>query len=400
MRLFLLKHLLPAIIVIVCLAGEGKGAEQPVVWNKPHLDKVRCALPRNRVYRQALSALTLQCDSLLGQVNPCVTLKSVVPASGDKHDYISLARYNWPNPETADGFPYVHRDGETNPEVDIYDRNRMTEFADGVSALTVAYYLTDDARYGEKARDMVYAWFLDEATYMNPNLDYSQMIPGKNGGKGRHSGIIDMYLMTNVIDAVLLLEAKGLIPDTDMRRLRTWFSELVDWMLTAPNALKIAGYKNNLGVAYDAQLIRYALFAGRKDLARRTLEEFPKKRLAVQIRDDGSMPRELRRTKALSYSIYNIIHLLDVCDMARSMDMNVYDAENRAVERALRFLIPYLEDPDSFPYQQINERQLALDDIARQSLRAGIHSGKKDFRRLYKRFGARPENPVFTLLYR
>lgn len=77
-------------------------------------------------------------------------MKRAVPASGDRHDYMSLSRYYWPDPGSADGFPYVRRDGETNPDVDLYDRNRITELADNVCALTVGFYLTDDLRYGAR----------------------------------------------------------------------------------------------------------------------------------------------------------------------------------------------------------------------------------------------------------
>src|SRR5262249_30092855 len=39
--------------------------------------------------------------------NLTVVDKTLTPPSGDKHDYMSLARYWWPNPQTADGLPYV-----------------------------------------------------------------------------------------------------------------------------------------------------------------------------------------------------------------------------------------------------------------------------------------------------
>src|SRR5258705_13998027 len=47
-----------------------------------------------------------------------VTEKSITPPSGDKHDYMSIAPYWRPNPNTANGLPYVRRDGEVNPERD------------------------------------------------------------------------------------------------------------------------------------------------------------------------------------------------------------------------------------------------------------------------------------------
>jgi hypothetical protein len=42
------------------------------------------------------------------------------PPSGDKHDYMSLAPYFWPDPNKPGGLPYIRRDGETNPEVKEY----------------------------------------------------------------------------------------------------------------------------------------------------------------------------------------------------------------------------------------------------------------------------------------
>lgn len=38
------------------------------------------------------------------------------PPSGVRHDYMSIGPYWWPNPASADGLPYVRRDGEVNPE--------------------------------------------------------------------------------------------------------------------------------------------------------------------------------------------------------------------------------------------------------------------------------------------
>ena len=69
---------------------------------------------------------------------------------------------------------------------------------------------------------------------------------------------------------------------------------------------------------------------------------------------------------------------------------------NRLCRRALSDL---RRRCDSFPYEQINERRLALDDIARQLLRADAYAGNKEFRRLYDRYGAEPEDPIFILFH-
>ena len=46
--------------------------------------------------------------------------KKNIPPSGDKHDYMSLAPYHWPDPDKPGGLPYIRKDGQTNPEVKEY----------------------------------------------------------------------------------------------------------------------------------------------------------------------------------------------------------------------------------------------------------------------------------------
>jgi hypothetical protein len=54
-------------------------------------------------------------DQLLSQANSFLSLrptslfdKGEIPASGDKHDFLSLAPYRWPDPDKPDGLPYVN----------------------------------------------------------------------------------------------------------------------------------------------------------------------------------------------------------------------------------------------------------------------------------------------------
>ena len=42
--------------------------------------------------------------------------KKQVPPSGDKHDYMSIGSYWWPDPSKPNGLPYIRKDGERNPE--------------------------------------------------------------------------------------------------------------------------------------------------------------------------------------------------------------------------------------------------------------------------------------------
>jgi len=48
---------------------------------------------------------------------PAITGQIATNSAGGCHDFFSQADYEWPNPNTANGLPYVNRDGESNPHV-------------------------------------------------------------------------------------------------------------------------------------------------------------------------------------------------------------------------------------------------------------------------------------------
>ncbi|MEI6598682.1 MAG: alginate lyase family protein, partial [bacterium] len=67
--------------------------------------------------------LTKEADKVLDDKPLTVTEKKLLAPSGDKHDYVSLSPYRWPNPATADGLPYILKDGEVNPESRDFDNS-------------------------------------------------------------------------------------------------------------------------------------------------------------------------------------------------------------------------------------------------------------------------------------
>ena len=56
-------------------------------------------------------------------------------------------------------------------------------------ALAAAYKITGERKYADHAAAHLRAWFIDEATRMNPNLQYAQAIQGRFTGRG--TGIIE-----------------------------------------------------------------------------------------------------------------------------------------------------------------------------------------------------------------
>ena len=167
----------------------------------------------------ALNKLKRDADRAHGSKMVSVTQKDLTPPSGDKHDYMSIAPYWWPYPNTPNGLPYVRRDGEINPERDqVSDRKRMENVVQATKTLGLAYFFSNREDYAERSSKLLRVWFMDDATKMNPHLRYAQSIPGRNQGRG--AGVIETHNMAELIDAVGL--QSGSIFQRRVHRRESW----------------------------------------------------------------------------------------------------------------------------------------------------------------------------------
>src|SRR5215213_2458123 len=113
----------------------------------------------------AYKQLLKDADKALTEGPFSVMEKKNNPPSGDKHDYMSLAPYFWPDPSKPNGLPYIRKDGQTNPEVkDYLDKEYMPRLCELVQTLALAYYFSGDERYANHAATLLKKWFLDPAT--------------------------------------------------------------------------------------------------------------------------------------------------------------------------------------------------------------------------------------------
>ncbi|MFI3324331.1 MAG: alginate lyase family protein [Rikenellaceae bacterium] len=394
------------ILAIAALAMATSCAQEPMarnatpaIWNIENIDlKVeRIASGEQIDFYESLKA---EADSLLTvEQNPSVMLKVAAPVSGDMHDYMSLSRYWWPNPDTADGLPYVRHDGVSNPELRSYDRSRLSEFSSSINTLSLVYYISGEQKYADKAISRLRTWFVDPQTRMNPNLSYAQIRKGHNGDKGVKSGVLDGLSFVSMLDAVSLMERRGALPRDLQEGIQMWFAEFSEWMLTSENGIAEGNGDNNHAVAYDMQVIRYAMYGGRDDIALGVINAFPERRLMTQIEEDGRMPAELARATAYFYTRYNIEHMIDICDMAQQLGIELYPAADRAIERAIEWMLPRSVDQSTFPYQQIHGWDKARENFARLLYRASEYSNEQRYKAYYNEHRAEQESPLFEFLY-
>lgn len=313
------------------------------------LDRVGLSMTKQRardgdeLLKPATAKLIGEADRALMSAPLSVTRKDIAPPSGDKHDYVSLAPYWWPDPNAPNGLPYVRRDGKINPERDsIPDRQNLENIVASVKTLALAYYLTAKEDYAKHATAILQVWFLDSPTKMNPNLKYAQGIPGLN--VGRAAGIIESHNLPNIVDAVGLLAGSAAWSQTHQGQLQSWFAAFLSWLLESAEGRAEAQAKNNHGSWYDVQVASFGLFTGRRDLAHRVLSEIPSKRIARQIKPDGSQPLELARTQPWGYSLFNLQALFDAAALGDHLAIDLWNFETpdrRSIRKALDWLIPF-----------------------------------------------------------
>ncbi len=361
----------PSSATPVCRASEGYAADfggrRTFRWKPQWLAAAKA--DRNA---PAYRSLIARADKALAGPVYSVVDKTRTPPSGDKHDYISMGPYWWPDPAQPNGEPYIRKDGEVNPEraTNAFDAGRMDELAGAVEALSLAYYFTDDPKYATKAAQLLRVWFLDPATRMNPAMTYAQGVPGRT--PGRAEGVLDTYRLLRVIESIGLLAPSRALSAADQKGLERWFGDYAQWMQTAPTGKEERAAKNNHGIWFDYQLATFALFARAPDLAKTVIAAAGPGRIDPQVQPDGKLPEELARTKALHYSYFALEPLVGMAELGPCVGADLWNykgPKGQGIRVAYDYLAQFVGNEAAFPYKDFKPEEatreaLPLYDVA------------------------------------
>jgi hypothetical protein len=290
--------------------------------------------------------------------------------------------------------PYIQRDGESNPDNFFHHRMAVRDMRDAVAALGAAYKITEDDKYAVEAAELLRVFFLDEKTRMNPHLKYAQAIPGRTPGRG--IGIIDTLHLSEVPLAIQAMEKSPEFPSDVLTGLKQWFRDYTDWMITSQNGQEEANHDNNHAVAYWLQIATFARLTGDEERLAECRRRFKEVFVPVQMAEDGSFPRELRRTKPYAYSIFQLDNMASLCQVASTPEDNLWEFElsdGRGMKEAMAYLYPYLADKSKWPLEP--DIQSWEGWPARQPclLFAGLAFNEPKYLNLWKRLEPDPVDP-------
>ena len=255
------------LILMICLASNVIFAQKKDELSRSDMVKLDFKiLAANKVKIKAKDASVMPAyNQLIKDAGNALKYKAVsvmdktdLPPGGNKHDYMSIGPYWWPDPSKPNGVPYIRKDGEVNPEVKNYpDKENLPGLCENIYNLALAYYFSENEEYAKHAGKLIKVWFLDSATAMNPNVNYGQAIKGVTDG--RAEGIIEVRHFIFLLDGVQLLKNSENFKEGKQMKLKKWFTDFLNWLQTSPIGIDEMTAKNNHGVWFDATSLAIAM---------------------------------------------------------------------------------------------------------------------------------------------
>ncbi|KAF9981474.1 hypothetical protein BGZ65_003896, partial [Modicella reniformis] len=308
-----------------------------------------------REFDYAIALLVREADLALKSTEVySVTNKNQTAPSNDIHDYLSLSKYYWPNPKSPG--VYMRVDGSINPEIEtVKDYRLMRTMIREVHMMGMAYHFTGDKAYADKCAMRLKEWFLNEETYMNPNINYGSLQKGQQ--LGARTGVLDMFPIFRVFDALHYLKQEPTWPKDLIPNLQLWFTRYAKWLETSVLAKVERKGNNNHGTYFDVQIIGIYLFLGRIEDARAVAQSALTNRIDIQINGKGEQPEELERKTSWYYSVFNLQALMTLARWGDDLGVDMWHhvgPEGQSIKKAIDFMLPYaVKDGEGWPVTNI-----------------------------------------------
>ncbi|KAG7097545.1 hypothetical protein E1B28_004884 [Marasmius oreades] len=289
-----------------------------------------------------------------------VTNSTVIPPSGDRHDYMSWMSNAWPNCTAVNNAtltednrwklcPYVHRN-EVNPDtvkVNAASKYAFNQLADAVLYNSIASVIArvNNDMHARNAVSHLQTWFLDPERRMNPNLNYAQMKRGPKGQLGHYGGIMELRAFVKIASGISILrESRNSIytPVIDQGMIE-WCNQYLRWLRTSVQGVRESSSLNYHSTFYSAQLAALKLIVNDRQGAINTIDTFFHDKFMAQIDSTGEQPLEQNIPQAQRHRTSNLAALVSLVRMAKYANplsgsyWNVTTSQGGTIQSALDF---------------------------------------------------------------
>ena len=327
--------------------------------------------------------------------SPATPAAFPAPAKGlDSHTFYSEDTEWWPQ-EGSPGAPYERRQGYSNPHAFTAHRDAFVRLNGIVAACVAAWRLTSESPYAAHAMLHLRAWFLDEATRMEPNLEHAACIPPSSEGTPR--GVEETVAMAELVrSASFLCAYNGVATEAESAGLRAWFSSFATWLNESKKGFIARESKDRLAICWTLQAAECARFSRIGALQLECSHRFRDK-LLRQMTFDGDFPLELHRVAdAYAASIFTLDCLSLTCEalstpMDRLWDYNLPDG--RGMRSAVAFLYPSLDRRAAWKYPADAEHFGDWPSRGSSLLLAGRAYSRPEYITTWKRLSPEPRSP-------
>ncbi|KAJ3883038.1 chondroitin AC/alginate lyase [Lentinula edodes] len=228
--------------------------------------------------------------------------------------------------------PYVARDGQVNPDVrTLAGAGAINDACDGFLSNVLASLISGNRQYVKAAINILNAFFLDQDTRMNPNLDFGQVIRGPGNNVGTFTGPLDMRGLVKVINAIMILKRSNSTdwtPELD-QQMQAWMSHYLDWLKNSEIGKKARSRPNNHGTFYYMSMSALSIALNKPQDAVNAMEEFFGTTFQEQIAKSGEQPFESVRTRPLHYRCFNLEGLIVLAKIGDYLGKNYWNTKTK-----------------------------------------------------------------------
>ncbi|MGO9229021.1 MAG: alginate lyase family protein [Bryobacteraceae bacterium] len=342
-------------LLILCCCGLGAASVPMTLLSEDEAEPIHSAILRKEPWTvDAVRRLRAEADKRLHEGPWSVTTDRPVDATLDPHDFYGEAPFWWPDPANP-AAPWVHREGQINPNRSRADKLALDATCDSIFTLGAASFFLDDPRYGRHATHLINAWFLNPKTRMNPNLEYSQAVRGLNEARG---GTIEGRVFIRAVQGMEFLTQSGQWDAREAAATHKWFEDYLRWLTHSKTASDEKSSGNPRASWWTAQVAAIATFLDDKATAQMAFNYYRDSVFPRQIGGDVIAPHEEERARTLTYSAFNAEGMATTCRIAQAQGVDLWGTQGKGgatLATVIAYLAPHLADRKKWDKGQIAE---------------------------------------------